>query len=237
MTEPFMPPPPPPIPVVTAEKKLHELKMLVEVMDTDLKPMFDLRRRIKEGSLTHIAFQDLWHLFEFGQDVRTSDAELQFYRVVRYSGGRPDLVPRLGDMSGLRMESWKLCFTVDVVHLDFDGNVYGSIQQSFIIRKYDGEKPITSLPIFPVAFDPDRKALRKYLNKRGDTWLELTQADRSTHKHYIGLTLDEPQPEEVSRSTELLLSGTYEWKITGVALQRQTHLICGQSQSWPILDS
>jgi hypothetical protein len=179
---------------------LHQLKMLVEVIDTDLRPMFNLRRQIKDGSLTHISFQDLWHLFEFGQDVKTSDAELQLYRVVRWTGGRPDVLPRFGDQSNLRTESWNLSFTIDVVHLDFDGNLYAPVQKSFMIRKYDGERPITSLPIFPVAFDPDRKALRKYLNKRGNMWLQLTQADRSTHRHYTGLTLDEPQPEEVSCS-------------------------------------
>jgi hypothetical protein len=177
---------------------LHQLKLLVEVLDLDLQPMFDLRREIREGTLVNIAFQDLWHLFEIGQDVKTSYAESQVYRVIRWTGGRPDFAARPPDLSNLRTESWNLNFIVDCAYTDFDGILYTPIQKTFAIRKYDGEREITSLPIFPLAFDPDHVKLRKQLSARGNTWLQLTQADQSTHRHYTGLTMDEPQPNEVS---------------------------------------
>ena len=187
-------------PDASKKEVLHQLKMLIEVLDSDLRPMFDLRREIKEGTLTHIAFQDLWHLFSSGQDVKTSDAELQVYRVIRWTGGRPDFLPRPPDMS-LRTETWSLNFFVDCAYSDFDGHLYTPVQKTFVIRKYDGERAIMSLPIFPLAFDPDQKKLRKRLTARGDRWLQLAQADLSSHKHYTGLTLDEHQADEVSRSS------------------------------------
>jgi hypothetical protein len=187
----------------TKIEQLKHLQMLIDVFDSDLKPMFDLRRDIKAGTLTHIAFQDLWHLFQYGQDVRTNNNESQVYRVVRWTGGRPDhfippppppsQVPRVEKAKG-----YKLDFQVDCVYLDFDGHLYAPGYKRSVIRKYEGEKAITSLPIFPIAFTPNPVKLRKRLTARGDRWLQLTRPDSSTHKHYTGLTLDLPQAYEVS---------------------------------------
>jgi hypothetical protein len=188
----------------TAKEQLQHLQMLIDVFDSDLKPMFDLRRDIKEGTLTHIAFQDLWHLFQYGQDLRTNDNESQVYRVVRWTGGRPHhhmaSPPGYPPMQSGKTGVYSLDFQVDCVYLDFDGHLYAPGYRRFVIRKYEGEKTITSLPIFPIAFGPDHEKLRKRLTARGDTWIQLTQPDKSTHKHYTGLTLDLPQAHEVSQA-------------------------------------
>jgi hypothetical protein len=187
----------------TKAERLQHLKMLIDVFDSDLKPMFDLRRDIKEGTLTHIAFKDLWHLFQFGQDVRTNGNESQVYRVIRWTGGRPHNgppPPPLPPGHYVRSEPNTGNFKVDCIYLDFDGHLYTSGYQRFIIRKYEGEKAIVSLQVFPIVFHPNHVELRRRLTARGDTWLQLTQSDHSVHKHYTGMTLDLPQAYEVSQS-------------------------------------
>lgn len=64
---------------------LEHLRLLVEFMDKDLKPLIDLRKQIAETTLRKIAFADLWHLFEHGQEVRAPGSEIQLYRVLKVS--------------------------------------------------------------------------------------------------------------------------------------------------------
>ena len=64
---------------------LEHLRLLVEFMDKDLKPLIDLRKQIVERTLRKIAFADLWHLFEHGQEVRAPGNDLQLYRVLKVS--------------------------------------------------------------------------------------------------------------------------------------------------------
>lgn len=64
---------------------LEHLRLLVEFMDKDLKPLIDMRKQIAEHTLRKIAFADLWHLFEHGQEVRVPGHDLQVYRVLKVS--------------------------------------------------------------------------------------------------------------------------------------------------------
>ncbi|KAH7080232.1 hypothetical protein BKA63DRAFT_550873 [Paraphoma chrysanthemicola] len=178
------------IPAITKQQYFHLLSLLVHVLDTVLEPMFDMRRKIKDRTLTRIAFQDLWHLFELGQDLKTSDAEPQIYRAVRWTGGRADRAPRIHDGSTLQRDQRGTTFYVDCAYTDFDGRLYSPVQVTFEIKRYDGERPIIQLPIFPLAFDPDFTAIRDKIITRGNTWLQLSRANQSTHKHYKGLTMD-----------------------------------------------
>jgi hypothetical protein len=199
-------PPPGPLPPeeeFTKVEELHHLQMLIQVFDSDLKPMFDLRRDIEDGTLTHISFQDLWHLFQFGQDVRTNANESQVYRVVRWTGGRPHygpqhLSPLAGQANVYKPEPYNESFHVGCAYIDFDGHLYAPGYKNIVIRKYEGEKAITSLQVFPISFLPNQTPFRRTLTARGDTWLQLVQPDHSVHKHYTGMTLDLPHAYEVS---------------------------------------
>lgn len=162
--------------------------------------MFDMRRQIKEKTLTSIAYTDLWHLFEHGQDVMTSDSKLQIYRVMRWTGGREPLskgglYSELKKGANLDSQSPQKAFIVQCVSFEFDGTQYGPVPKIFMIRKYDGEKAITSLPIYPLAFAPNEKQIRERLIERGNFYLQLCRVDHAAHKHYSGLTLDEPHEE------------------------------------------
>jgi len=200
----------------TDRETIQHLQLLVELFDTDLKPMFDMRYCIKQSTLTHITYNDLWHLFENGQDVTTSDSNPRVYRVLRCTGGRETLAkhglfadlqaPAYIDTNYLQKSDIRNdSFIVECVSFEFDGQQYGPVQQIFTIRKYDGEKQITSLPIYPLSFSLDRDKIRERLIERGRFYLELSRVEHATHKHYMGLTLDEPH-EEVSSEPLLYVS-------------------------------
>lgn len=71
------------------EQAYKELGYLVEFMDNDLRPL----KQLKDSSVTKIYFSDLWHIFRPGEEVVTSTARHQAYRVLHATGGRPYLSP------------------------------------------------------------------------------------------------------------------------------------------------
>lgn len=90
----------------------------------------------------------------------------------------------------------KDAFVLDCVYFEFDGNQFGPINRSFIIRKFEGEKPITSLPVYPLNLDPRSDQLRKEILERGRRYAHLSNPSHTAHRQYQGLTLDH-QPEQV----------------------------------------
>jgi len=64
---------------------LADLKLLIEFLDVDLGPTFDLRTKIKDGTAATIEFPDLWHLFKLGDDVITHSDKNKIYRLVSYT--------------------------------------------------------------------------------------------------------------------------------------------------------
>jgi hypothetical protein len=60
------------VPLDCLDVRVAHLQVLVDFMDTDLKPVFDLRREISDGTIHEIAFADLWYLFNPGDLVVAS---------------------------------------------------------------------------------------------------------------------------------------------------------------------
>ncbi|KAL9625358.1 MAG: hypothetical protein Q9160_000421, partial [Pyrenula sp. 1 TL-2023] len=164
---------------------LEHLRLLVEVLDTDLRPMFDLRRQIQHNTLSTIAYSDLWHLFERGQDVVVAGSKLQLCRVLRCTGGREPLAKhsQLVELQASLIADGQSVQKADIK------------QSTFTIACYDGEKAIVDLPIYPLAFGRGRDKIQETLIERGDLYLQLSRDGEASHKHYSGLTMDEPYEE------------------------------------------
>ena len=67
---------------------LEDMELLIEVLDIDLKSLFNLREEIRNGTLEKIAYSDLWHLFKYGDDIVASSNMSQVYRVVGFTVSR-----------------------------------------------------------------------------------------------------------------------------------------------------
>lgn len=175
---------------------LEELRVLRELLDKDLKPMFDLRRQIKDGSARSIAFQDLWHLFTIGSEIVSNgvNGQSQTYRILYVSGGRPFLCSRSDahmdqlDPSSSGEEVPK--FDILSYFYDFDGTDFGACSQMHTIKSYDGNKAITSLPCFPLIYSKHYNSLkpRDFFIGRGKRFVELIRKTEVVHKRYSGLT-------------------------------------------------
>ena len=180
-----------------SRRYLEELLVLRDLLDKDLKPTFDLRRHIKDGSARSISFQDLWHLFPLGSEIISNDTsgQSQVSRILNVSGGRPflctryeaDMDPR--DPSSTEKELPK--FEILSYYYNFDGKELGACQQLYSIKSYDGNKAIASLPCFPVIYSKHshKGKPRDFFIERGKRYVELTRKTEVVHKRYNGLTL------------------------------------------------
>ena len=211
---------------------LEHLRLLINFMDTDLGPIWELRRRLKAGTLRKIAFSDLYHIFSHGQEIRTpGNKQIQLYvarspglsillnakfsifwflltrtfryRVLKFTGGREVMYPKMDALSNHASEKLKGegylsgLFVIECFYIDFDGTEYGPVNKTFMIRRFEGEKEIDSLPVFPLICDPNGVATRKALRDRGKRFAVLSNTKTTSHKQYSGLTSDQQQ-EQVS---------------------------------------
>lgn len=179
---------------------LEHLRLLGEFLDNDLQSTFDLRKKIKAKELCSIAFADLWHLYEHGQEVRTPDHKLQVFRVVGFSGGRDVLSGPSTDSkppfaSHIEREESNGAFFVECYRLDFDGLRYGPVATVFEIRRYEGLKDVTSLQVYPMRFGHDYLTQKTQLLRRGEKFIKLARVKKFAHKTYCGLSLDEHAEE------------------------------------------
>ena len=199
--------------IETTERCLQELQILVDLLDNDLKPIFDLRAQIEKGDISSIAFHDLWHLFRIGGEIRANEGpHLQVYRIVDIRGGRPALCTRL-DAEGKKVELGDevealagayapRTFTINCFCFGFDGKHLGPVQRFFDIEPYEDVKPVNSLPVYPIAFSgrDDGDLNREDFISRGKKFVELTKDENSVvHKRYHGLSMGLEQLREEVR--------------------------------------
>lgn len=193
------------------------MKLLVEFLDVDLKPTFDLRRAIKQGTATEIEYGDLWHLFQVGNVVISPNNKNQAFRVVNFTGGREPLIRRLlshEDARNLKPVNVG-GFAVDCCSLCFDGTEYVPKLEKFLIRKYRGRRPITSLEVFPLNFDPEREARYRQLEEQGQRYLSLTRVP-FLHRMFRGKTIDEPPQQldtQVIVDVTLAINNEPDWEL------------------------
>lgn len=197
------------------EDLLREVRLLVEFLDVNLKPTFDLRKAIQNGTATEIEYADLWHLFEAGQTVISANDEAQAFRVVKFTGGREPLTAHL---LGSRFVDKKPTpvggFAVDCYSLIFDGTTYVQKLHKMLIRKYNGRRLITSLEVFPLNFAQDFEARHQQFAIQGQRYLDLTRSPFS-HRMYRGKTLDEPSQEldtQVIVDATLAINAEPDWR-------------------------
>lgn len=195
-----------------ADTRLRDqMRCLVEFMDHDMKEIFHVKRKIADGSLRTIAFEQLWQLYSPGDLIFSSEqnTDRRAYRVLHVTGGRAildsdDQPPlesyptssqpvrsweRHGDQAIAYAHSKNTSFVIDCFFIDFDGQKFGPVPRRFIIPEYEGERSITSLHAYPAKFDKSPRETEKLLTKRGKRFVKLAGV---THKRYVGLSARDP---------------------------------------------
>jgi hypothetical protein len=210
--------------ITQSDTALVQLKCLLKFIDTDIAPR---RSRILEPECRKVFFSDLWSLFRPGVDVIGSDGK-QAYRVINVTTAKHDLDDDDDDLwfdSALFRnrrkkkkknddssddeddENWTADLTLKCVYIDFDGQHVGPVLKKFDFKRYDGEKDVSALEVYPLRYHPvdgsdfggsgelgqqgkgpvDGDWLRQKLITRGTVFLNVVGGK---HMYYSGPTLD-----------------------------------------------
>ncbi|KAK1654160.1 hypothetical protein BDP81DRAFT_307917, partial [Colletotrichum phormii] len=164
---------------------MEHLKCLLSFMDTDI---LDRQKHLNNFDSCKVFFPDLWHIFRPGTKVVDKDGK-QAYRVIKVTSAR---------------HSKKAAFSITCIHIDFDGKHLGPVRSVFDMKRFDGERDITALDVYPLRFHPIRRAefsksewsatmilpanqrYRQKLVHRGGTFLAVASVK---HMYYAGPTL------------------------------------------------
>ncbi|KAI0544995.1 hypothetical protein F4679DRAFT_562689 [Xylaria curta] len=169
-----------------ALSRLKQLKCLTSFIENDIKPK---QKYLASSRCQSVSFADVPMLFSLGEAVISKDHK-QVYQVIKLSCIRHRVKSRektgldfLKDESEVEFENNPVF--VHCIHLDFDGKVMGPISHLFVIQRYDGEREVTSLPVFPLRHAKEN-GLRERLIERGKMFFKVISVK---HMHYTGLTL------------------------------------------------
>ncbi|KAE8371149.1 P-loop containing nucleoside triphosphate hydrolase protein [Aspergillus bertholletiae] len=127
--------------------------LLYKILEEELRETITRKKDlILNGVVTHDL---LWAMFEPGFEFYSiDDTHERVFKLVSSSYGCD------GSCS------------VSVRYIDYDGHSFGYRNQSQTIRPFQGTRPITALPVFPLKFHPKADTVRRDLVARGKMWEE-----------------------------------------------------------------
>lgn len=132
---------------------LEHLKCLLSFMDTDIVAR---QTYLSSPSCNKVFFSDLWLLFRPGVEVVGSDGK-QAYRVIQVSSPVHRVVPSWqgyynppqGNEKGA-----KAPFSITCIYIDFDGKLVGPVRRIFPFKRFEGQRDVTSLEVYPLRLHP-----------------------------------------------------------------------------------
>ncbi|KAF5644913.1 TOB3 (member of AAA-ATPase family) [Fusarium sp. NRRL 52700] len=175
--------------LLRTQEAIDHLNCLIEFIDHDLE---DKLAFLASKECTKVVWSDIWHLIKPGDFVVSKD-EKQAYRVIQVNYATHMMKLPTGRslwMSEARAKPDDSPITIQCVHLDFDGDYIGPVTQTIDIHRYEGERSIRTLPIFPIQC-ASRRNLKETLIKRGSMFIEVCDPQRrGIPMHYSGVSLE-----------------------------------------------
>ena len=167
--------------------------MLIEFLDTEIKPKSDY---VRGNQCTKVSLTDIWYLFRPGDEV-IDQRKKQVYRIIGVSSSAHKAISPWRHFSYNVVKSDETPIKLHCVYVDFDGKHLGPVLKIFEIPRFEGEKPITSLTVYPLRLEEappignpglsSSQTFREELIARGRLFTEVLSVK---HMHYNGLTLD-----------------------------------------------
>ncbi|KAF5000735.1 hypothetical protein FDECE_11147 [Fusarium decemcellulare] len=176
----------------------QHLRCLTDFMDGDIKEKLEY---LASDRCQTVSFPDIWYLFKPGDEV-IEQSRRQAYRIISItSSGHQVFPPWRARWDKEAKASEETPVILNCVYVDFDGKQLGPMTRKVKIARFDGDKTVTSLEVFPLRFAEGRKffgkqkgaiesktpSLREKLITRGRMFLDMTSFK---HMHYTGPTLD-----------------------------------------------
>ncbi|TFB05621.1 hypothetical protein CCMA1212_002024 [Trichoderma ghanense] len=184
----------------------QHLGCLIDFMDNTIQAKMDYLSGTQPRT---ISFNHLWYLFKPGDDV-VGQGRRQAYRVISITSTGHKVTPPWRNWKRDESEP-AASITLFCVYIDFDGKQLGPVSKSFVISKFDGEKAITALEVYPIRFaesptatyqqarddfalssspkdkDDPKASFRQELIDRGKMFIDVASVK---HMHYNGFTLE-----------------------------------------------
>ncbi|KAF4763282.1 hypothetical protein HAV15_001590 [Penicillium sp. str.  len=160
-------------------------------------------------------FSSLWLLLKPGTDVFVQEnGKLNAYVVESFSGGVPWGSPNARSRP----------YIVNVWNLNFDGQILSRSVKEVTISIFDGQREITSLPLFPIKFHVDedpQNPLRRQLVERGKRFVDMVKTP--TFQEYSGPS--RLQGNRTFKQTRVVVDHTSQpWRLNEIAGEKHAHL-------------
>ncbi|KAJ0415217.1 hypothetical protein BJY00DRAFT_266712 [Aspergillus carlsbadensis] len=190
-------------PIADSVMALRHLRTYVEFVETEIIPMWN---RAAGTAHRKVRWSDLWMTFQQGEllyvppssdssqssdSTKAADSAIasgsgvkMYQNVWRLYSLVRDKV-RDGDPDDVSSNSKRLIHLF-AYYIDYDGSFYGPVKHQFSIRDYEGEKDITSLPVYPLRFAKDADKLKAKFLAQGEQFRDLI---KKKHLYYDGWTL------------------------------------------------
>lgn len=165
---------------------------LFELIDNYLKP---IASRLRQREAIKVRFADLWHLFRSDDEIITkhgSDtSNVMAMRVLRTNGGRRhirsgtapsfDSTPLPSNEERLQSVNGTNPFSIHAWYMDFDGTALTPVRRRFVIQPYAGERSITDLEVYPIAYAKDASKLKARLIERGEKFVKFATSASASY--------------------------------------------------------
>lgn len=185
---------------------MEHLKCVLDFFDNYITPKVAY---IRSADCRKAHFSDLWHLYRPGTEVIGIDGK-QAYRVIHVTSSRHRPTSRQSPYYkyGFARKNDEVAekpeFTITCVYIDFDGKYIGPVLRTFEIKRFDGERDITSFEIYPLRLHklnrssfnevewnelgtyPEQDRCRRSLISRGAKFVAVAAVK---HMYYSGPTM------------------------------------------------
>jgi ATPase family associated with various cellular activities (AAA) len=180
---------------------LADMRCYVEFMEAEIMPLSRQFDNVADPSNAKVRFQDLWFLFHPGdliyrdvgdRDTTRSGLLGSAQRAWRVYGTGP-FWPKFRlpsadhkKYSRHHEDDEKTPFKIFAYHIDYNGDEFSVVTETFEIQPFEGEKKIVSLKVHPYRFLPNHEhKLQLYINF-GKDFLHYID---TKHGNYKGWTL------------------------------------------------
>ncbi|RAH76601.1 hypothetical protein BO86DRAFT_349097 [Aspergillus japonicus CBS 114.51] len=182
-------------PEMSSITALRHMRCYVEFVDKEIYPLFE---RFRGSAPQKVRFGDLWLLLKYNEMLYSPPEGEE-----SQSSSQP-LSPKSKSMT---QTAWKLCgewiptpkdghpndlgeesqeYQAVCYHVDHDGESYGAVKHVFKIQYFEGERDITSLPVYPLRFAKDSEQIFARLKAQGERFQSLIN---ERHLRYEGWTV------------------------------------------------
>ncbi|TPX15884.1 uncharacterized protein E0L32_000218 [Thyridium curvatum] len=136
-----------------AKEDLQHLSCLISFMDNYLSKRITW---LKSVHCEKIHFSDIWHIYKPGDFVISANGK-QVYQVAAVDSGQhrgKDPYSIFGNRNvdeDDRMEAAQNA-VISCVYISYDGTLLGPVVEPFLVKRFDGERSITTLEVLPLRY-------------------------------------------------------------------------------------